>query len=385
MPGDLGDLGPVTQAADRRDGRAARCRRRATSGSPSARSPTTDPALLRRRRPRRQAGPAAASAATRPTRATCSPTPAPRSMIRGIYLQPDPPRRSMRTGSGRSAVPALHRRRRPPSSSGWPSRSASTQGPDARRRRRRAGGLRLLAPHPPHARARQLVADLRGKGRSGQPLDRAADAAARPRLDLGRPAARSASRSSAASDLPRIRRGRRRQRRPSGRRLGAGAHAVAPGAGRRRTATTRRLSSSTPSSRSRPPRRQEPVADAFPRHRSSSTTRIEPRFGDSAGPADAPPDVGTSTLPVTTPPAQVPRIVVRRDRAVQVPARRRAIPKTEPRRRFLWLEFDRAGARPERRAISSGCSAMRPTRCSPTIGWKRSCRPRSRRCRSIPS
>ncbi len=62
-----------------------------------------------------------------------------------------------------------------------------------------------------------------------------------------------------------------------------------------------------------------------------------------------------------------------------------AYSETEPRRRFLWLELDEPGARSERRAISSGCSAMRPTRCCPTIASRRSCRPRSRRCRSIRS
>ena len=64
---------------------------------------------------------------------------------------------------------------------------------------------------------------------------------------------------------------------------------------------------------------------------------IVPRFSEAPAPADAKVDLEL-TLPVTTPPSQAPRIVSA-GIALSKYQRDDAYSKTEPRRRFLWLEL----------------------------------------------
>jgi hypothetical protein len=66
--------------------------------------------------------------------------------------------------------------------------------------------------------------------------------------------------------------------------------------------------------------------------------RIEPRFRTPPADVDLP-ETLTLTLPVTTPPAQVPRIVSA-GIALSKYQRNADYSATEPRRRFLWLELD---------------------------------------------
>ena len=66
--------------------------------------------------------------------------------------------------------------------------------------------------------------------------------------------------------------------------------------------------------------------------------RVEPRFRAAPGQADAPTPLNL-TLPVTTPPAQVPRIASA-GVALSKYQRNDTYSATEPRRRFLWLELE---------------------------------------------
>ena len=66
--------------------------------------------------------------------------------------------------------------------------------------------------------------------------------------------------------------------------------------------------------------------------------RIEPHLSEAPAPADEPLTLNLK-LPVTTPPAQVPRIVSA-GVALSKYQRDHGYSKTEPRRRFLWLELE---------------------------------------------
>ncbi len=85
------------------------------------------------------------------------------------------------------------------------------------------------------------------------------------------------------------------------------------------------------------PQPDDPLETAFPDVIELSY-RIEPRF--RVAPADQDdPEPLTLSLPVTTPPAQVPRIVSA-GMALSQYRRDEAYSATEPRERYLWLEFE---------------------------------------------
>ena len=67
--------------------------------------------------------------------------------------------------------------------------------------------------------------------------------------------------------------------------------------------------------------------------------RIEPRFKQAPAQQDAPSDELKVELPVTNPPAQVPRIVSA-GIALSKYQRDEEYTRSEPRQRFLWLEFE---------------------------------------------
>lgn len=71
---------------------------------------------------------------------------------------------------------------------------------------------------------------------------------------------------------------------------------------------------------------------------------VEPRLKAAPVPADVPLTMSLN-LPVTTPPAQVPRIVAA-GLALSEYRRNDAYSATEPRRRYLWLEFEQPPADP---------------------------------------
>lgn len=71
---------------------------------------------------------------------------------------------------------------------------------------------------------------------------------------------------------------------------------------------------------------------------------VEPRLKATPVPPDVPLELSLD-LPVTTPPAQVPRIVAA-GLALSEYRRNDAYSATEPRRRYLWLEFDQPPADP---------------------------------------
>ncbi len=84
------------------------------------------------------------------------------------------------------------------------------------------------------------------------------------------------------------------------------------------------------------PQPGDPQATAFPDVIELSY-RLEPRFKASPDQQDEPTTLAL-TLPVTTPPAQLPRLVSA-GLALSQYRRNEAYSATEPRQRFLWLEF----------------------------------------------